>query len=72
MATALRAKKQWPKDRQAFKIYWDEMISNLVITEEAKAVANDVLDQMGLPWGWTWLYATAKGPVTKTARACEE
>ena len=41
------------------------MVGSLVITEEAKAVARDVLEQKGLPWGWTWLYATVKGPVSR-------
>lgn len=66
MATALRVPpEKWPKDRQAFKAYWDEAVNNLVITEEAKSVAKDVLDQTGLPWGFTWLYATVKGPFSR-------
>ena len=66
MATALRVPpEKWPKDSEAFRVYWDEMVSNLVITDEAKGVAKDVLDQKGLPWGFTWLYATVKGPVSR-------
>ena len=41
------------------------MVSNLEVTEEAKAVAKDVLDQKGLPWGWTWLYLTVKAPTSR-------
>lgn len=66
MATALRVPpEKWPKDREAFKVYWDEMISNLIIPEEAKGIAKDVLGQTGLPWGFTWLYATVKGPISR-------
>jgi hypothetical protein len=36
MATALRVPpEKWPKDTEAFRIYWDEVVSNLVITDEA-------------------------------------
>jgi len=34
------------------------------VTDEAKGVAKDVLDQKGLPWGLTWLYLTMKAPVS--------
>lgn len=66
MATSLRVPpERWPKDRNAFKVYWDDAISNLEVTDEAKAVARDVLDQKGLPWGWAWLYLTMKAPVSR-------
>lgn len=65
MATALRVPPQkWPKDREEFKVYWDDMIANLEVTDEAKAIAQDLFEQKGLPYGWTWLYATIKGPFT--------
>lgn len=66
MATALRVPPdRWPKNREAFKLYWDDMISRLEVTDEAKGVAKDVLAQKGLPFGVTWLYATIKGPFTR-------
>jgi len=66
MATALRVPpEKWPQDLTAFQIYWDDMISNLVVTDEARAVAKDVLEQKGLPWGFAWLYLTLKAPVSR-------
>jgi uncharacterized protein (DUF2236 family) len=66
MATALRVPpEKWPKDREAFKVYWDDAVSKLEVTEEAKGVAKDVLEQKGLPWGLTWAYATAKKPFSR-------
>lgn len=63
MATSLRVPpEKWPKNREEFKVYWDRMIDNLEVTDEAKAVCRDVLDQKGLPWGWTWFYLTLKAP----------
>jgi len=45
MATALRVPaEKWPRDREAFKVYWDKMVEGLVVTDEAKGVAKDVLD----------------------------
>lgn len=66
MATALRVPpEKWPKDRAAFKVYWDDALTKLEISEEAKGVAKDVIDKKGLPWGITWLYATVKGPFSR-------
>jgi len=66
MATALRVPpEKWPKDREAFGVYWDEMIGKLEVSDEARGVARDVLQQKGLPYGLLWLYATMKGPVTR-------
>jgi uncharacterized protein (DUF2236 family) len=68
MATALRVPPElWPSDRAAFKIYWDDMLDKLVVTDEAKGVAKDVIDpnsSQGIPWG-TWLYFTFKRPVSR-------
>jgi uncharacterized protein (DUF2236 family) len=65
MATALRVPpEKWPSDRDAFNVYWDDMIANLEVTDEAKAIAQDLFNQTGLPYGLTWLYATIKGPFT--------
>jgi len=66
MATALRVPpEKWPKDREAFKVYWDYMIEHLVVTDEAKGVAKDLLEQKGLPWGWAWVFLTLKAPVSR-------
>lgn len=66
MATALRVPpEKWPNNCQAFKKYWDDAVSKLEVTEEAKAVAKDVLDKKGLPLGLTWAYATLKGPISR-------
>ena len=46
-------------------MYWDETVSNLFVTEEAKAVTKDVLTQQGLPWGLTWLYLSIKEPANR-------
>jgi uncharacterized protein (DUF2236 family) len=62
MATALRVSPdKWPKNRDAFKVYWEEAPTKLEVTDEARAVAKDVLDKKGLPWGLTWAYASLKG-----------
>lgn len=66
MATALRVPpEKWPEDRTAFQVYWDDCVSKLEITDEARGVAKDVIEKKGLPWGITWLYATLKGPFSK-------
>lgn len=66
MATALRVPpEKWPRDREAFKVYWESMLPTLVITDGVREIARDVMEQKGLPWGVTWLYATMKGPVTR-------
>ncbi|KAI1874973.1 uncharacterized protein JN550_002402 [Neoarthrinium moseri] len=67
MATGLRVPPdKWPKDRRAFQEYWDKTISELEITDEAKAVGQDVIYPAGhLPsWG-LWLYAQLTGPSTR-------
>lgn len=66
MATALRVPPEnWPSDREAFRLYWDDAVSKLEVTEEAKGVAKDVLEQKGLPWGLTWAYLSLKAPVSR-------
>lgn len=69
MATGLRVPpEKWPKDRKAFQEYWDNTVASLEITDEAKAVAQDVIYPAGhLPsWG-LWLYALLSGPTTRIA-----
>lgn len=66
MATALRVPpEEWLKNREAFKVYCDGEVSRSEVTDEAKAVAKDVLDKKELPWGLTWAYATLKGPLSR-------
>jgi uncharacterized protein (DUF2236 family) len=66
MATALRVPPgKWPKDRAAFAIYWEEMLGQLEITDGVREIARDVMEQRGLPFGLTWMYATLKGPVAR-------
>jgi uncharacterized protein (DUF2236 family) len=44
MATGLRVPpEKWPADRQAFQEYWDKTVSELEITDEARAIAMEVL-----------------------------
>lgn len=61
-ATALRVPPEmWPKDREAFRQYWEATIASLEITEEAKAVGQDVLyPGNNLPWA-AWLYTRLTG-----------
>ncbi len=41
------------------------MLPTLVITDEVREIKKDILEQKGLPFGFTWIYATLKGPVTR-------
>jgi uncharacterized protein (DUF2236 family) len=68
MATALRVPpERWPDNRQEFQKYWDSTISTLQVTDEAKAVAADVLyPGKNLPWA-IWLYAKFTGPSIRIA-----
>ncbi|KAH8671732.1 hypothetical protein BX600DRAFT_459601 [Xylariales sp. PMI_506] len=65
-ATGLRVPpERWPKDRQAFQEYWEKAIASLEVTDEAKAVAQDVLfPGQNLPWP-AWIYAKISGPSTR-------
>ncbi|KAH8882029.1 hypothetical protein GQ53DRAFT_734599 [Thozetella sp. PMI_491] len=65
-ATALHVPPgSWPTDRTAFRKYWDKTIASLEITEEAKAVAQDVLyPGKNLPWR-LWLFAKLRGPINR-------
>lgn len=63
MATGLRVPPEmWPKDRQEFQVYWDRTINELEITDEARAVAVDVMyPGQNLPWG-VWILSKLMGP----------
>jgi uncharacterized protein (DUF2236 family) len=66
MATSLRVPpEKWPKNRADFAVYWEEMIGKLEVTDGVREIARDVMEQKGLPFGITWVYATIKGPVTR-------
>jgi uncharacterized protein (DUF2236 family) len=66
MATGLRVPpEKWPKDLKAFQEYCDNTVASLEITEEAKAITQDVMyPAKHLPWA-PWLYAMASGPSTR-------
>ncbi|KAL4891816.1 hypothetical protein BDV59DRAFT_203089 [Aspergillus ambiguus] len=50
LATSLRVPPEmWPKDREAFWVYWDEQIQSFEVCEEAKEVAHDLLRNKKLP-----------------------
>ena len=63
MATGLRVPPDmWPKDRDAFRVYWDRTVNELEVTDEARAVAQDVMyPGQNLPWGW-WILSKVMGP----------
>ncbi|KAF9889384.1 hypothetical protein FE257_007494 [Aspergillus nanangensis] len=51
LATSLRVPPDmWPKDREAFWVYWDEQIASFEICDEAKEVARDLLRNKKLPF----------------------
>lgn len=68
MATGLHVPPEmWPKDRKEFQIYWDKAIDDLEITDEARAVAKDVMfPGTNMPWGF-WLLAKLLGPSQRIA-----
>ncbi|KAL4894995.1 hypothetical protein BDV59DRAFT_211857 [Aspergillus ambiguus] len=50
LAVALRVRpEQWPADRKAFWVYWDEMVETMEITDNAKHVASELLFNKNLP-----------------------
>lgn len=50
LALSLRVSRDvWPKDRNAFWLYWDEQVSKLEITDHARHVAKDLLYNKQLP-----------------------
>jgi len=70
MATALRVPpEKWPKDRAAFEIYWEESISKLKVSEEAKKVAKLVMYPAKGLFKWrtlpAWAYIIVNGPISR-------
>ena len=66
MATSLNVEPgMWPKDRKEFDRYFWDMVEKLEVTDEARGVAKDLIDQTGVPFGVFWVYATVKGPVSR-------
>ncbi|KAL6853035.1 hypothetical protein ACO1O0_007586 [Amphichorda felina] len=63
MATGLRVPPDmWPRDREEFKAYFDRTINELEVTDEARAVAREVMyPGQNLPWGF-WLLSRLTGP----------
>jgi uncharacterized protein (DUF2236 family) len=50
LAVALRVRpEQWPADRKAFWVYWDQKIATMEITDSAKRVAAELLNNKHLP-----------------------
>jgi uncharacterized protein (DUF2236 family) len=39
----------WPTDRRAFRVYWDQMIDTLEVSDEARRVARDLLSAEHAP-----------------------
>ncbi|KAJ5937917.1 hypothetical protein N7454_004259 [Penicillium verhagenii] len=68
MATGLRVPPdKWPKDRTEFKEYWDRTIDELEVTDEARAVAKDVMyPGENLTLG-VWILAKLLGPMQRVA-----
>ncbi|KAJ5107142.1 hypothetical protein N7456_003817 [Penicillium angulare] len=68
MATGLRVEAGlWPVNRESFAIYWEKMISELEVTDEARAVAKDVMyPGVNMPWGF-WILAKLLGPMQRVA-----
>ncbi|KAJ5279532.1 hypothetical protein N7478_004904 [Penicillium angulare] len=68
MATGLRVEAGlWPADRESFAIYWEKMIAELEVTDEARAVARDVMySGVNMPWGF-WILAKLLGPMQRIA-----
>jgi uncharacterized protein (DUF2236 family) len=52
LATAIGCPESaWPADRAAFTTYWQEMISSLTVSAEARVIANALMWPRGLPVG---------------------
>jgi uncharacterized protein (DUF2236 family) len=70
MGTALHVPaSRWPKDLDAFDVYWRQMISTLIVTPEARAVGQQVLypakDLFKLKSLHVWLYIILYGPLSR-------
>ena len=50
LGTALQVPAElWPADREAFRIYWQDMIDTLEVSEDARRVARDLLSAEHAP-----------------------
>jgi uncharacterized protein (DUF2236 family) len=70
MATALHVpSSKWPKDLNAFDTYWQQMISTLKVTPEARAVGRQVLFPAKQLFQFKtlhlWLYIILNGPLSR-------
>lgn len=70
MGTALFVPpEKWPKDLDAFDVYWKDQISKLRVTPEAYAVARSVLfpakDLFKFKTLHLWLYIILNGPLSR-------
>ncbi|KAL4800183.1 hypothetical protein BDV19DRAFT_398808 [Aspergillus venezuelensis] len=52
--------EMWPKDREAFWIYWDEQLASFEICDEAKNVAHDLLYNPKLPFYFKMMMPTLR------------
>jgi uncharacterized protein (DUF2236 family) len=70
MGTALHVPAdKWPKDLEAFEMYWIQTISELVVTSEAKQVGRLVLFPAKKLIKWrtlpAWAYIVTYGPLSR-------
>jgi uncharacterized protein (DUF2236 family) len=57
--------EMWPKNREAFWIYWDEQVATFEICDEAKNVAHDLLYNPKLPFYFKALMPTLRMMTTE-------
>lgn len=57
--------EMWPKNREAFWIYWDEQVASFEICDEAKNVAHDLLYNPKLPFYFKALMPTLRMMTTE-------
>jgi len=57
--------EMWPKNREAFWIYWDEQVASFEICDEAKNVAHDLLYNPKLPFYFKALMPTLRMVTTE-------
>ncbi|KAL4955777.1 hypothetical protein BDW69DRAFT_204179 [Aspergillus filifer] len=61
LGASLRVPPQmWPKNREAFWIYWDEQLASFEICDEAKNVARDLLYNPKLPFYFKMMMPTLR------------
>ncbi|KAL4733465.1 hypothetical protein BDV11DRAFT_175668 [Aspergillus similis] len=69
MGTSLQVPREmWPVDRRAFKVYWEDVVTNqLDVTADARGVLNELFHPKGLPlWAkpLAWMLLPIVRPVT--------